>query len=160
MSASLLQMAGAYASVVNGGTYYKPHIVESLTSSTSKVSRTPTSKLRTSVTAKTSADVQWLLEYVFNRNHVLYGMPKLPEGYTIGGKTGTAQIVRPEGGYYTDRFTGTFAGFVGGSKPEYIILVRVNEPKISGFAGAQAAAPVFSNLATMLINNYGITPKQ
>ena len=87
-------------------------------------------------------------------------MPHLPEGYMIGGKTGTAQIAKPGGGYYNDRYTGTFAGFVGGNKPQYVIVVRVNEPKISGFAGARTAAPIFSNLTTMIINNYGLAPKK
>ena len=160
MSATILQMAAAYSAAVNGGIYYQPHLVESSIDGNGKKSETPIKSVRTTVSAKTSKDAASLLQYVFTQNHVLYGMPRLPEGYVIGGKTGTAQIVKPEGGYYTDRFTGTFAGFIGGGKPEYVILVRVNEPKIGGFAGAQAAAPVFSNLATMMINNYGITPRE
>ena len=86
-------------------------------------------------------------------------MPSIPKGYDIGGKTGTAQIAKPGGGYYTDRNTCSFAGYVAGSNAKYVIVVRVNEPKIGGFAGAQAAAPLFSSLATMIINNYGIEPK-
>ena len=50
-------------------------------------------------------------------------------------------------------------GFVGGDKPQYVIAVRVNEPKIAGYAGSKAAGPIFSNLATMLIDNVGVTPK-
>ena len=89
----------------------------------------------------------------------MYGMPQLPAGYNIGGKTGTAEITKPGGGYYDDRFNGTFIGFVGGNQPEYVIIVRVNEPKIGGYAGAKAAAPIFSNLTNMLIKNFGVTPK-
>ena len=160
MSATLMQMASAYASIVNGGSYVKPHVVESITNADGSKTVTPRSVVRQAVSEKTSADARWLLEYVFTQNHGIYGMPNLPTGYSIGGKTGTAQIAKPEGGYYTDRYTGTFAGFVGGDKPQYIIVVRVNEPKIGGFAGAQATAPVFSNLATMMIQNYGVKPKQ
>jgi cell division protein FtsI/penicillin-binding protein 2 len=160
MTATILQMAEAYASIVNGGVYYQPHLVESTRDASGKTNAVAPKTLRTSVSAKTSQDAASLLEYVYSQNHTLYGMPHLPDGYTIGGKTGTGQIAKPEGGYYTDRFTGTFAGFVGGDKPEYVMAVRVNEPKIGGYAGAQAAAPIFSNLATMMINNYGITPKK
>lgn len=160
MTATLLQMASAYASVINGGKAYQPHLVEASTNSVGKMTKTAVKEMRTAVTAATSNDVTSLLEYVFTQNHVLYGMRNLPAGYTIGGKTGTAQIVKPGGGYYDDRYTGTFAGFVGGERPEYVILVRVNEPKVGGFAGAATAAPVFSNLATMMIDNYGITPKK
>lgn len=160
MTATILQMACAYGGAVNGGMYYQPHLVESTTDSSGKKTTTAPKVLRSVVTAKTSADVESLMEYVFTSNHTFYGMPHMPEGYTIGGKTGSAQIANPAGGYYTDRFTGTFAGFVGGDKPQYVILVRVNEPGIGGFAGAMTAAPIFSNLATMLINNYGVTPKK
>jgi cell division protein FtsI (penicillin-binding protein 3) len=159
MTATLLQMAGAYAAAINGGKYYQPHLVESSTNADGKRMPTGVKSLRVAVSAKTSADVASLLEYVYTQNHVLYGMPRLPEGYIIGGKTGTAQIAKPEGGYYSDRYTGTFAGFVGGDRPEYVIVVRVNEPKVGGFAGARTAAPIFSNLVTMMINNYGVTPK-
>ena len=160
MSATILQMAAAYAGAVNGGQYYQPHLVESTTDSSGKKVITQPKVLRSVVSAKTSADVASLMEYVFDSNHSFYGMPHMPDGYTIGGKTGSAQIANPAGGYYTDRFTGTFAGFVGGDTPQYVILVRVNEPGIGGFAGAQTEAPIFSNLATMLINNYGVTPKK
>ena len=76
----------------------------------------------------------------------------------VGGKTGTAEIPKKEGGYYNDRFNGTYIGFVGGKTPEYVIVVRVNEPKIAGYAGAQAAAPIFSKLSNMLIDNFNISP--
>jgi cell division protein FtsI/penicillin-binding protein 2 len=63
------------------------------------------------------------------------------------------------GGYYEDRFNGTYLGFVGGDRPQYVISVRVNEPKISGYAGAKAAAPIFASVSNMLIDNFGVNPK-
>lgn len=77
----------------------------------------------------------------------------------IGGKTGTAEIAKPEGGYYKDRFNGTYMGFVGGDKPEYVIAVSVIEPKIPGYAGSQAAAPIFRDTVNMLLDNVGVNPK-
>ena len=50
-------------------------------------------------------------------------------------------------------------GFVGGDAPEYVIVVRVNEPGIKGYAGSRAAAPIFTNLTNMLINNFNVTPR-
>ncbi len=63
------------------------------------------------------------------------------------------------GGYYDDQFNGSYIGFVGGDKPQYVIVVRVNEPKIGGYAGSKAAAPLFSDIATFLIGNFNVTPK-
>ena len=77
----------------------------------------------------------------------------------VGGKTGTAQIAKPDGGYYGDRYNGSFTGFVGGDKPEYVIVVRVNEPKVPGYAGSKGAGPIFSATANMLIDNFNVLPK-
>jgi cell division protein FtsI (penicillin-binding protein 3) len=159
MSATLMQMAAALSSVINGGTYYQPHLVDSLATDNDTLSRVNPKALRSGVvSAQASLAVKQMMEYVMQKNHLSYGLPNLRPGYSIGGKTGTAEISKPEGGYYDDRFNGTFMGFVGGDKPEYVIAVRVNEPKIPGYAGSKAAGPIFSSLATMLIDNVGVTP--
>jgi cell division protein FtsI/penicillin-binding protein 2 len=146
--------------VVNGGTYYKPHLVESTTKASGTVKiKKPEVVKENAVTGATSREIVELSEYVYTSNHTLYGMPQLRDGYSIGGKTGTAQVAKPTGGYYDDKFNGTFSGFVGGDKPEYVIIVRVNEPGIGGYAGSKAAAPLFTNIVNMLIDNFGVTPK-
>lgn len=159
MSATMLQMAAAYAAITNGGTYYQPHLVESITNADGKVTKTPIKAVRQAVTAKVSADATELLTGVFTGNHAIYAMPQLPTSYSIGGKTGSAQVANPAGGYYDDHFIGTFAGYVGGDKPEYVIVDRVNDPKLGGYAGAATAAPLFSSIATMMINTYDVAPK-
>jgi cell division protein FtsI (penicillin-binding protein 3) len=104
--------------------------------------------------------MQSLMEYVVV-GHLKEGYTymKFPDNYSVGGKTGTAQIADPAGGYYSDRFNGTYVGFVGGDKPQYVIIVRANEPKISGYAGSVAAQPIFASLVHMLINNFNVIPK-
>lgn len=160
MTATPLQMAAALSAALNGGTYYRPRLVDGYVDKNGNITNeSPQIIKRTVVKPSTSVTLQNLMEYVVNKNHILYQMPQLPAGYSIGGKTGTAEITKPGGGYYDDRFNGTFVGFVGGDKPQYVIVVRVNEPHISTYAGAGAAAPIFSQLVTMLINNFGVTPK-
>ena len=160
MSATPLQMAAALSSALNGGTYYRPRLIDAFVDKNNQQTLVqPVISRRRVVKPETSKTIQSLMEYVMQKNHVLYGLPQLPAGYSIGGKTGTAEITKPGGGYYDDRFNGVFVGFVGGDKPEYVIVVRVNEPHIDGYAGAKAAAPIFSSLAVMLINNFGVTPK-
>ncbi|HSX44594.1 MAG TPA: penicillin-binding protein 2 [Candidatus Saccharimonadales bacterium] len=160
MTATPLQMAAALSSVVNGGTYYRPHLVDEMTDSSGRTFATPVSIVRQNVVKpEVSQTIKELMEYVISKNHVLYGLTDLRPEYGIGGKTGTAQIAKPGGGYYDDRYNGTFMGFVGGDQPQYVIVVRVNEPHIGGYAGSKAAAPIFSALANMLINNFGVTPK-
>jgi len=77
----------------------------------------------------------------------------------VGGKTGTAQIAQPGGGYYSDKYNGTYVGFVGGDKPQYLIVVFNIEPGVPGYAGTYGGQPVFADLAHMLINNSYVTPK-
>lgn len=160
MTATPLQLGAALSSIINGGTYYAPHLVDQTTDSSGNTVTTGAPVLRqNTVSAAAGKTVRDIMEYSFGKNHVIYGMPKQRPEYMIGGKTGTAQIANPGGGYYTDRYNGTFVGFVGGDKPEYVIVVRVNEPKIGGYAGAKAAAPIFVSLTNMLIDSYGVTPK-
>ena len=52
-----------------------------------------------------------------------------------------------------------YMGFVGGDKAEYVVVVRVNEPRIPGYAGSKAAAPIFAETSNMLIDKFGVTPK-
>lgn len=160
MAATPLQMGAALSSLINGGTYYRPHLVESVTGKDG-IAKTKKPEIIKSgvVSEKVSGEIKSLMEAVINRNHAVYKMPNIPAGFSIGGKTGTAQITKPEGGYYDDKYNGMFYGFVGGNSPQYVIVVRVNEPKIGGYAGSQAAAPIFSNLSTMLINNFNVQPR-
>lgn len=158
---TLVQMGGAIAAVVNGGTYYQPHLVDAFVGSDGRLdTQTPKIVKQNVVSAAVSKDIQDFMAYTLQKNKVTYGTRELRPEYVYGGKTGTAQISKPGGGYYDDRFEGTFLGFIGGNEPEYVIVVRVSEPRnISGYAGAKAAAPVYFKLADMLINNFGVKPK-
>lgn len=161
MTATPLQMAAALSSVLNGGTYFQPHLVGGLTDSKGQTTTTKPKIIRRNVVSpKVSQEMQQLMAGVV-QTKVVQGFPsmKFPAGYIVGGKTGTAQIADPSGGYYGDRFNGTFMGYVGGDKPQYVIMVAMKEPKIGGYAGTSAAMPLFADLAHMLINNFNVTPK-
>jgi cell division protein FtsI (penicillin-binding protein 3) len=156
MTATPIQMAAAMAAVINGGTYYRPHLLSQLSDADGNVEKKQPQVVREAVvSADVSAVIRQMMGVVVEKNLPVANRP----GYSVGGKTGTAQFARPEGGYYTDRFNGTYLGFVGGDKPEYVIMVRVNDPKIAGYAGSQAAGPIFASLSNMLIDNFGVTPK-
>jgi cell division protein FtsI (penicillin-binding protein 3) len=104
-----------------------------------------------------------LLDYV-TEAHAREGFPymKFDSRYSVGGKTGTAQIADSKSGLYReDAFNGTFMGYVGGDVPQYTIVVYNIEPHgYGGFAGAQTGQPVFAEVAHMLVQNYGVVPKK
>lgn len=157
MMATPIQMASAYSSIINGGKYYKPSIVDSIRDDKGHdIKQEPKLVRDKVVSSDVSKDIMDLAESVATKN--IPGIAR--EGYRIGGKTGTAEIARPEGGYYKDRFNGTYMGFVGGDNAEYVILVTSIEPKIPGYAGSQAAAPIFKDTVNMLLDNFGVTPKK
>lgn len=146
LNITALQMAAAFSATINGGTYYKPHLLEP---------KTPGEKMivaQTIIKPELSGILRGMHENSVAKNYTFLKRP----GYKIGGKTGTAEIAKPEGGYYDDRYTGTYVGYIGGEEPEYVIMVRINEPKIGGYAGRAAAAPLFGKAADMLIGNYAL----
>jgi cell division protein FtsI/penicillin-binding protein 2 len=158
---TILQIGAAIAAVVNGGTYYQPHLVDAYVRPDGMVDKQAPKVVRNNVvSAATSQTIQDFMEYTIQKNKLTYGTRDLRPEYSYGGKTGTAEIASPDGGYYEDRFNGTFLGYVGGDEPEYVIVVSMKEPRnISGYAGAKAAAPVYFKLADMLINNFGVKPR-
>ncbi len=99
LTATSIQIASAFSAIVNGGTYYKPHLVdETITSGGVANSVKPKVVETKVVSSKTSQDIISLMEQVAAAH---YFTPAFNYNtYAIGGKTGTAQIAMPGGGYY------------------------------------------------------------
>ena len=154
MTVTPIQLAAAVSAVVNGGTYYQPYLVHSTVNSDGEEEIVQPAVVREGVVqASTSESIREMMENVVSNN-----LPSANrKGYKVGGKTGTAEIANPDGGYFEDKFNGTYVGYVGGNTPEYLIVVRVNEPGIDGYAGSQAAGPIFSDLINMLVDNFSVT---
>ncbi len=156
-----LQAAGALSSIVNGGTYYQPTLIDQTVGADGTVTHNAPKVLKKNVvSAKTSADMIPLLEQVVTHYYQQgFSFMKFDSNYIVGGKTGTAQIAQKGGGYSDTDFNGTYLGFVGGDRAQYVICVFNNKPQVHGYAGSQAGQPVFADLAHMLINNGFVTPK-
>jgi cell division protein FtsI/penicillin-binding protein 2 len=159
MTATPVQMAAAFSAVINGGTYYQPRLVDEIVHADGKSTKVkPKVVQRNVVKPQVSHEIQDMMEYTVE-NHFLRP-PFDHKKYGVGGKTGTAQIAKQGGGYKEHDFNGTYMGFVGGDEAEYVIVVTVVEPKIAGYAGSQAAQPIFGTIGHMLIDNFGVTPKR
>lgn len=141
-----LQMTAAYSATINGGSYMRPHLVESGERAKSDTVRANTIKPEISDVLRGMHENSVQKNYTFLKR----------TGYKVGGKTGTAEVPKPNGGYYDDRYNGTFIGYIGTDKPQYVVMVRVNEPKVPGYAGTKAAAPLFGKTIDMLIQNYSL----
>lgn len=141
-----LQIAAAYTATINGGKYYRPHLVEPAQPGKKEILKDNV------VRPEVSEVLRGMHENSVQNNYRFLKR----DNYRIGGKTGTAEVPKPTGGYYDDRYNGTFVGYVGGDTPQYVIMVRVDEPKTSGYAGTAAAAPLFGKTMDMLIQNYAV----
>jgi cell division protein FtsI (penicillin-binding protein 3) len=81
------------------------------------------------------------------------------DGYQVAGKTATAQKADPETGLYSlDKFIASFVGFVPAMDPAVVIVVMLDEPMVE-HAGGAVAAPVFRNVASMVLKYRGMTPQ-
>jgi cell division protein FtsI (penicillin-binding protein 3) len=88
------------------------------------------------------------------------GQPAAVEGYTVAGKTGTAQKIDPvNGGYSHKRVLASFAGYAPAEDPQMVILVMIDEPQQLRW-GSQAAAPVFQRVAQQALHYLQIPPFQ
>lgn len=155
MRTTLVQMAAAFSPLVNGGTYYKPYLVEDKTSN-GKTNHTQPQALRNNLI---SSDAQNQLKDMMQEVMAVGGGYKARRaGYILGGKTGTAQIPDENGQYTKKEEIGTFIGYGAGKSPQYVIVVRVDKPKIAGYAGTEAASPIFADISDFLISYYNIAP--
>ncbi len=153
-----IQMAAAEAALYNGGIYYQPHLVDSYTDSDGKTTTVKPKVERTGVVKdSTGTALNSMLVYSVEHHGAVPAFDQ--SRYNVGGKTGTAQIA-VKGGYSDSQYNGTYIGFVGGDKVQYIIVVYIQKPVTNFYAGAAAAQPVFFSLAHMLIDNSFVTPKR
>ncbi len=159
MTATPIQVAAALSAVVNGGTYYQPRLVDQTIDPSGRSTKTQPKIVRQGVVSpKTSQTIIPLMQYVVDHHNFVPAFDQ--NAFIVGGKTGTAQIAKPGGGYEDNKFNGTYSGFVGGSSPQYVIVVFIDKPTNQGYAGTAAAQPVFGQLAHMLINDSYVTPKK
>jgi cell division protein FtsI/penicillin-binding protein 2 len=151
MATTPLQMISAISALANGGYLMQPYLVEEIHSQSGDFVHEPT-VLSRPVTEQTANQLT-----AMSINAVQLGFPNsLVEGYTVAGKTGTAQI--PEGGIYLpDDTIASFVGWLPADDPELVILVKLDRPTVSPW-GNETAAPTFSLLANELVALLGIPP--
>jgi cell division protein FtsI/penicillin-binding protein 2 len=109
--------------------------------------------VRQVISADVARELRRMMVQAVERETQLARVP----GYTVGGKTGTAQIPIP-GGYHPTDTIASFIGFLPDENPEICILVKVDRPKASPW-GSQVAAPIFSKVARDLVLVLGIAPQ-
>ena len=143
--ATPLQVALMYAAIANGGTLYRPIIVESVTAPDGTVvaSGDPDVRRKIALRPEHLARVQRaLVDVVADKKGTAYGA-RVRGGVSVAGKTGTAEVIgRAEGGtsraWYMNRSHGWFAGYAPAIDPQFAIAVVIEH----GGSGSKSAAPI------------------
>jgi cell division protein FtsI/penicillin-binding protein 2 len=146
-----LQMACAAAAIANRGTMMVPHILKEIVGENQTWSRHPTVSQQV-VTARAAERLTDILIQAAEK-----GAPRsIVPGYTIAGKSGTAEIPIP-GGYDPQATIASFVGFAPAHDPQFLVLVKVDRPQDTPW-GAAVAAPAFRNIAQRLFVMMDIPP--
>lgn len=153
ISITPLQLVTAINAIANGGKLMRPYIVEKITQQDGKVIPIKPHESRKVIKESTASVMKWIMVNAVEKGEAQW--VKIP-GYSIAGKTGTAQI--PVAGHYNPNETITsFVGFFPAEDPQVTMLAVVHKPQTSIY-GAETAAPIFFAAARDIINYYGIPP--
>lgn len=155
LTVTMIQLANAYSAIINGGVLMQPYIVEEVRRHNDATTKTEPHEIRRVISEDTSAKMVAMLV-----NSTENGVANLAQvdGHFVGGKTGTSQTYK-----YGKALSGsgttiaTFAGFGPIEDPQFLVLIKLDRPKVSEW-GSNTAAPTFKKIATYLFDYYNIPP--
>jgi cell division protein FtsI (penicillin-binding protein 3) len=147
-----LEVLDAYNTVANGGVFVAPKLVQATVSPTGTLTKTAPSATHEVISPPVNAELTNMLEQVVASGT---GTSATVPGYTVAGKTGTAQI--PTAGhdsYIPGAYMATFVGFAPATNPTLSMIVVLNRP--TPIFGGTVAAPVFSQIMSYALHRYDI----
>lgn len=154
MDVTMVQVASAFCSIVNGGNYYKPTVVAGYVDRDGKYVENKITASTRSVSESTANQVREMTHVA--RTTFFESVDK--PGYYIGGKTGTSQVIK-NGTYADDETVATYLGY-GGSEEQsrYVIMVQISGDH-KELQGAQDAMPIFTDISNWMLDYLNLEPK-
>ncbi len=151
ISVTDIQIARAYCAIANGGYLVTPHVLNYISKDHKIIYKYKEHPIRI-LKPKTVKKVRHILYDVVKYGTGIYAQLK---NYSIGGKTGTAQVANNHGGYSKNKYIGSFVAIFPLNKPKFVILITVVEPKGVNYGGV-IAAPYVAKMASFLAAYYKI----
>jgi cell division protein FtsI/penicillin-binding protein 2 len=151
ISVTAIQLASVYAAIANDGTWVQPHLVDHI-----QGEKPPAPHERRILSPSVDSTLLQMLRGVVSDAGTAVGA-EIP-GYSVAGKTGTAQKPGPNG-YEPGKYVATFVGMVPASNPSLVVLVSVDEPHGAIFGGI-VAAPAFAQIAGFDLQYLEVPPDQ
>ena len=163
MTCTALQLVGAYGAIANGGRLMKPILVKEIRAADgTPVFEAEPEVVSNPVTPRTAEQLRAVLRSVAARGGT--ARRAAVPGYSVAGKTGTAQMVE-HGHYSSVHHRGTFVGFFPASDPRFTILVTLeavpptaDQPR--AYHGGVSAAPVFAEIAEAAAKIFAVPPDE
>ncbi|OEF96078.1 stage V sporulation protein D [Desulfuribacillus alkaliarsenatis] len=154
VSVTPIQQVAAVSSIVNGGYQIQPHIVKGWRDPVTKlyVHKNEHATGNQVISSETSELVRLTLEGVVANGT---GRNAYIDGYRVGGKTGTAQKVGPDGRYLKNNHIVSFIGFAPADQPELVIYVAVDNPQGIQFGGV-VTAPIVKGIMGDALKHLGV----
>lgn len=149
LSVTPMQMAAGYAAIADGGILRRPQLIEKIGGKP-----VPEPRGRRVIGAAAAAQVRTMLEGVLAPGGTASEV-SVP-GYTLAGKTGTAQVAE-NGGYSKTKYVASFIGFAPARNPQLLVAVIVDQPQGEIYGGS-VAAPAFGKIAAFALPYLGIPP--
>ncbi len=142
---TMIQMCAAFSSLINGGYYYEPHLVSAIRTAEGNVLKEIEPRvLRQTVSRWTSAKMVKFLNAVVSEGT---GKTAKPAGYSIGGKTGTAETA----GRDRKNYVVSFIGYAPANDPQVVVYVVIDRPNVKDQAHAYYAAGVVKQIFTEIL---------
>jgi cell division protein FtsI (penicillin-binding protein 3) len=156
MAASPLQLVTAVSAIANKGVLMKPYFVAAVTDQSNQTLQSfAPHVVRRVVSESTARKVATILKTVVAEGGT--GTQAALQGFSVGGKTGTAKKLGPDGTYSDDDYIASFVGFTPVDNPAITVLVIINEPRKQYYGGV-VAAPAFRRIAQETLNYLNVHP--
>ena len=149
VAVTMLGLLASVSCVVNGGTTITPSFVNSIVAPNGQILKLKNNSSNRVISQSTSKKVCQMMSQAVNKQEIRSFVP----GYDIGGKTGTAQKYE-NGVIASGKYVSSFIGIYPAEKPEYLLLIAVDEPSAGAYYGSLVAAPYgkmfFENMFSIL----------
>ena len=153
IAVTAMQMLAAYNAMANGGVYVAPTLVDATIDAQGKQHSLPAPPSHRVVSPTVAHEMTTMLDEVVR---VGTGTAADLSPYTVAGKTGTALVPSPQGGYEAGHYVASFAGFVPAEDPQVTGMVVIDD---TPDYGAAASAPTFATIARDALRGLGIPPE-
>lgn len=157
ITATPIQMVTAYSVLANGGRLLQPNIIDKVIHADGNEEKNEPREVRRVVSEETSKMMGAMLRSVVVNGH---GKRADVPGYLVGGKTGTAQVAKSDAkGYEEGQSIGSFVGYAPINNPQFVVLVKLDNPKNVEWAES-SAAPTFGQIMKFLLEYAKVKPTE